>query len=208
VHTYGGGHSAQPQGGPGVWLESDGNQCDDLYCETGPSGLYIQGNQNVVNGLHTKVCSVNDVWIGGGYNDITGFWIEADVLGFYISGQDNTVRGGKVDFRANNVKGVRYTNGTRQRCVDVKFIIPTNLTGCNAIDADVTLNRCFINIDVWGGGSGTVAVDLKEDDGTNRLGTGNIIYVTTDQFTGTAFDLATGADKVNNFLYINGVRQQ
>jgi hypothetical protein len=78
---------------------------------------------------------------------------------------------------------------------DLTINVNSNGTG---IDVDHQLNYSVIEVhinSITGAGNGVVGLDLKESDGTGRIGIRNTIHVTTgivNQLPDTIVDLPTG----------------
>jgi hypothetical protein len=138
--------------------------------------------------------------------------------GVNFANQYNTLSDSTINPGGSST-AVALNNGTNQNLRDIVIDSFGNSLG-TGIDANDTLTNCHINAHVSGGGT---ALDLVDGGtmttsgpvrfvtgGTDHIGSGNVIYITTSNGTGIAARLPAGwsttPTSTTNEIVIDGVR--
>jgi hypothetical protein len=179
----------------GMLLESGGAKLGPFYSHTCPYGnLRIIGQRNTISNFEISVTD--------GVTEVNGR------EGIYIVNSSTTlsngttgapVPSGEIAIRADGEGRVRLT-------LDNIILAGTDNSTAPLIQIRGSangLNQSNIDVKFVDGG---VGLDLNTD-GTNQLGTGNVIRITATGMTGSAVNLNSAWNDVDNQIYINGVLQ-
>jgi hypothetical protein len=210
LHFYGVGTGGIDQ--PAVWFASGTGGCwgGPIYAESSPVGILVESSDNQLGPVHSHSCGIANLRIWGEYNRFSPFDIRADAVGALIEGGKFASFVNGTFIVQSNAKGIKLASGNAGEGLIVDDVVfnaygKSNTVG---IDANVTISDSTIIATFIGGdnvGSGNVCIDLKEDNGTSRLGERNYIRITTRNWTGadTDIDLPTSWS-TSNTIIVNG----
>ena len=201
VHTWGGR-------GPGIWQSGVRCQGSQLYAESGPVGIKIDGGGNRLTQIYTHTCWVNDVDLNGSGNHLSDFEFRVDKLGVAIDGQYNTLTDGEVEAK-NGTVGIQVGgnggNGLTIRNVSLSMWGQSEAIG---FTTDVKLSNCDLDFLIVGG---AVGVDLTGPNGESRIGWGNTINIRrsgSDPKSQTTEVIRLPATwSKSNHIYVNGIEK-
>jgi hypothetical protein len=218
VHVSG-VYSGRPDSqSPAVWFASDVGLSfgGPWYVENSDIGMLLESSGAKPAPFYSHTCIHGNLRILGQRNTISNF--EINVLdgvtkvngreGIYIFGPSTTLSNGTTGAPVPNGEiAIRAVDSGRERLtLNNIILVGTDNSTAPLIQIRGSaggLDESRIDVKFVDGG---VGLDLNTD-GANQLGTGNIIRITATSMTGSAVNLNSAWNDVDNEIYINGVLQ-
>lgn len=211
---------------PCWWLFSaDSYDGRNLYLETGDVGLRVTNCRNCrFQGLKFHTCAHSYIIVEPGAQLSTGnTFRDVEITtrvggatpsggGIRVASGFNRFLGGVANLN-NSAALFQVTDGRRLVVRDWYVFADNNTKVVNCTGSTGTLDNSVIELHVDAlnsGANGIVAVDLKEDNGTSRLGANNTITITGGAGVWSApetyVDLPDEWDDESNVITVDGVR--
>jgi hypothetical protein len=205
LHFYGIG------AGPAIWFATpygDFNWGGPIYGESSATGVFIESNGNMLHDIYSHTCWEDCIRISGARNVIRGLYINlpfsgSQPMGVRITGQYNTINTGDIYVPASST-GVLLADATGQQLLNLRLHGGSGATLIDLNNAGQDLNYCTIDILVDGG---ALALDLRDTNGSSRIGDRNTIRIRSPNGTPpTRFLDLPDNWHPNNNIEINGIR--
>jgi hypothetical protein len=222
LHFYGVGIGGIDQ--PAVWFGPDAGGCwgGPIYAENSPVGMRVEGSGNKLTGFYSKNCFLRNLWITGERNSIENFELDEIPDGItQTSGGEAVLIGASGNTLSNGTIGglevvpageiaVRVKDGNAGERLVINNVSFQGTEGSSAplISIEDTLRYARLDVIAWCPATVTsqeTFVDLYTGD-PNRLGPGNVIFITAQNYHTPVKLPPSGWDEDSNLIVANGVR--
>jgi hypothetical protein len=202
-----------------VWFTStSGGWGGPWYVETSDIGMLIESNGNKFGPLYSKDCYYGNLRIVGNRNSITNFDIEVLDGVTEVYGQEGVLISGKgtqlLDGEFSSVPAgeiairIKGSNAGERNVLRGINFVGTDGSSAPLISVEETLIASRIDVIAWcslNTSTQETVVDLY-GGGDDRLGAGNIIFISSQNYSTPVKLDPMGWDKESNLIVANGVR--